>query len=639
MDDIAATRRNLILTMVAGSVLSSSAVRGQDGAKVAQGPAGQFTALSGRIATPAAFGAKGDMTTDDTAALQACLDTGLPVIIPEGRFRITRALQVKPGQIVAGLARVGSGTGAAIVNTVPGGGCLWYTQDTATGQQPMPMIANLFLSADFPIRFNDPERGQIGDGPRSNIPYGMVPLVRGCRIVARDRGTGTGIAWTKMFDGVIEECQIEGFSTNILLQGCDLNAVRHNRSVLASRYHVLDLSVSSFGSQNIIEHNDLLQAGSDACIFVKSSGRHARIRDNYLEHGFTGASDASVRSFTGFIDASSVDAPHLGVNGGGERFTTIVANNRIDGVKYARDFVYRYEPAGQTWGEIVDPGTTGEPVSAGAAYLKLVDQTGRDIDAVPFLFNEINTCAFAFRSPGFGCWNGYATNTDPVSTIDGTNCSMFGPVLFGDQAHRFVMARGNRIVVLNGLPSRASFSFASNDERFVSGHRYRYVLTARTVAGQETLTIGALGAGGGAPQSFPLSPRFARLSWETTVPAASPDRQGFYLERSNNGQAIEIERIEIVKCFADELPRIEGASAMLALTGTEGEIVVEAEDGQGRRAMAVYRLVQGHLQPLFARSDDEAALSIRANWRSPNIGVAIVGSATRKAIHIGRTSA
>ncbi|WP_333963902.1 hypothetical protein [Sphingomonas aurantiaca] len=238
------------------------------------------------------------------------------MIIPEGRFRITRALQMKPGQIVAGLARVGSGTGAAIVNTALGGGCLWYTQDTATGRQPMPMIANLFLSADFPIRLNDPERGQIGDGARSNIPYGVAPLVRGCTIVARDRGTGTGIAWTKMFDGAIEECNIEGFSINILLQGCDLNAVRRNRSVLGARYHILDLSVASFGSQNIIEHNDILQAGSDACIFIKSSGRHARVRDNYLEHGYSGASDGAVRSFTGFIDASSVNAPHLGVNGG-----------------------------------------------------------------------------------------------------------------------------------------------------------------------------------------------------------------------------------------------------------------------------------------------------------------------------------
>lgn len=48
----------------------------------------------------AEFGAKGDGKTDDTSAIQKALDTGKNVVIPEGTFRITNALQLKPNQIV-----------------------------------------------------------------------------------------------------------------------------------------------------------------------------------------------------------------------------------------------------------------------------------------------------------------------------------------------------------------------------------------------------------------------------------------------------------------------------------------------------------------------------------------------------------
>lgn len=54
------------------------------------------------------FGAKGDGTTDDTRAIQAALDTGKEVTIPEGTFRITNALLPKANQAIelAGTVRV-----------------------------------------------------------------------------------------------------------------------------------------------------------------------------------------------------------------------------------------------------------------------------------------------------------------------------------------------------------------------------------------------------------------------------------------------------------------------------------------------------------------------------------------------------
>lgn len=46
------------------------------------------------------FGAKGDGLADDTAAIQKALDTGRPVHIPEGTFRITNALQPRAYQAI-----------------------------------------------------------------------------------------------------------------------------------------------------------------------------------------------------------------------------------------------------------------------------------------------------------------------------------------------------------------------------------------------------------------------------------------------------------------------------------------------------------------------------------------------------------
>ena len=46
------------------------------------------------------LGAKGDGKADDTRAIQSALDSGKNVVIPEGTFRITNALQPKANQTV-----------------------------------------------------------------------------------------------------------------------------------------------------------------------------------------------------------------------------------------------------------------------------------------------------------------------------------------------------------------------------------------------------------------------------------------------------------------------------------------------------------------------------------------------------------
>jgi hypothetical protein len=70
------------------------------------------------------YGAKGDGVADDTKAIQAALDTGKNVLIPEGTFRVTNALEPKANQVIelVGTVRV------ADANVQP------LTADAAAGQ-------------------------------------------------------------------------------------------------------------------------------------------------------------------------------------------------------------------------------------------------------------------------------------------------------------------------------------------------------------------------------------------------------------------------------------------------------------------------------------------------------------------------
>jgi len=57
--------------------------------------------LTARAAVPVTdFGAKGDGIADDTRAIQSALDSGKNIVIPEGTFRITNALEPKASQVI-----------------------------------------------------------------------------------------------------------------------------------------------------------------------------------------------------------------------------------------------------------------------------------------------------------------------------------------------------------------------------------------------------------------------------------------------------------------------------------------------------------------------------------------------------------
>jgi polygalacturonase len=74
-------------------------------------------------------GAKGDNTTDDTFALQTCINEHRDVFLPPGRYRISATLYLRPGSRLVGV----SNTLSVIASSTDG-------FPSATTASPQPML-------------------------------------------------------------------------------------------------------------------------------------------------------------------------------------------------------------------------------------------------------------------------------------------------------------------------------------------------------------------------------------------------------------------------------------------------------------------------------------------------------------------
>lgn len=552
-------------------------------------------------------------------SLQAAADSTKLISIPAGEYFVSAHITLRTGNVIVGRGANAFSSGyTRLVCETTGEGVFWYTGDTSTGQKRMPQIYNMGLKGDYPIRFNDERTAIIADQAASNVPYGMVPVVQFCTIDPLTNGVGIGISASKMFDGVFSFNEIANFDTGVLLNGCDLMYVAHNRIRNAYKYMVLELGVGTFGSQNEIYHNDILHAGSADCIFIKSTARHVRIYDNYLEQ----ASGTSGQALIGFIDASAVDAPVFNGNAAAVRASTIIKDNRIDGQHFAKYFVYKYQPSGQTYGVIEDVSTVGPNTGLGANHLVLVDASGVTIDRVPFLYNSVQPCSFRFSGPRFGKWNGYNSASDYALKMTGSNMSMWGTSLGGNNLKDYLSARGNSLILSSGFTAAAVLQFPSGT-LIRPNSQYAIKVTAKCSSGSETLTFAGVANGTGQTSvTMQLSTEPVSATAQFT---SGSTKSGFALGRSNNGADIEIIAIEFIKLYSVEYSVASDTGTVTVYRST-GDIVISAAGNNQFPAYTVLRYIGGSLREVYKSITDAAVIAIGWSISGQTLTVNVTGT-------------
>jgi len=600
---------------------------------------GSWWQLTSRSLNVKMFGAVGDGITDDTVAIQKCADMGADVVFPWGTYKITVAIQLKAGQKVRGFnaANFNAFKSVSVENGEVGGGCFWYTADSSTGQVMAPSLANMSLRADYPIRFNDERTAVIADGA-GNVPALMKPRLYNLDIKRRVAGVGIGVSMSKCFDGDINACLIQGFETNLLMNGCDLNRVANNRMQDAAKFNILELSAATFGSQNFIHHNDLLTMQGTLGISYKTTARHARFTDNYLEQ----ASGALI----GFIDASTVAVSSYAGNVSSGRLSSVIENNRIDQHARASQFVYRYEPAGQQYGSFIDNGHSGSSIAA-PTFL-MCDSTGTQVDELPFCFNQSNPAQFRFFGAKFGMWDGYQTNTKPATDWNGENLLCFGHSnIYNNRADQYLKARGKSLIFKNGFinagdgtPNYVLLPLPVSDGYIIDQNRYIIEFEARCTAGSEWLQVGnLLGANGQNGFQATLTSGFQTFSYEFTANGGDAAGHGIFMRRSSNGASVIIRGFRLRKTYQIELPQTVASSVVFTVPTTRGVIDVRAVGtGNSLPASRTYRFVAGVLVETGSAITTPSSIDVTMSQSNRDITFTVTGAGTGKAISIGYNS-
>lgn len=318
------------------------------------------------------FGAKGDGVTDDTAAIQAAhnIATIREVRYGPGIFLISLPIEViNNGQKIIGIGgQRFSANRTTVRQTVAGAVAFQQQASTNWAQEDGFSMYDMEIHSDKGIQINPLDR-PILDGMSATFPYIMRPEFR--RLTLRPLTTGLagnfGIAMAKVFDHIIEQCDINGQTRGIVMSACDIGRVSTNRITNFHEYGILELSSSNGGSQNLILNNDMVRCSSGTGTFFRSTNRHVRFIDNYLEQP-----DGSCAGFVDLTWQSGLDYPNN--TSAGMYGTVEVSRNRIDGHAKATSFIYRYDPTqAAQFGysvNIEDTGTSGD--SATLPWLSVV---------------------------------------------------------------------------------------------------------------------------------------------------------------------------------------------------------------------------------------------------------------------------
>lgn len=216
---------------------------------------------------------------DVTDLIQLLIDRTGPnavVQIPSGKFLISKSLIPLVGQTI-----LGAGVSTLILNTnndLPA--FLFYAPPNSEVEGPK--FVNFHLNSKFGIFVNH-EGKRFPTERNPELGYVMRTHIQRVKFSA-DVSGGVAMRLVCIFDSEISlNYSNSEFEYFIDLYGSDINLIRDNRSTNVVGAHVRDRAHLTFGSTNLISHNDFIDMAAGARAMIITSARWAKISDNYFE--------------------------------------------------------------------------------------------------------------------------------------------------------------------------------------------------------------------------------------------------------------------------------------------------------------------------------------------------------------------
>jgi hypothetical protein len=225
------------------------------------------------------YGAVGNGVADDTAAIQAALNTGRPVYVPLGNYKVSGLLTLATdGQVLRG-----AGVGSALVTSSATAVILRITAGLVHVRD-LTLNASVARTAGAYIDIVNVGYAHIHDMLLQNMTHGIRlagSQVAGVRIhditMNLGHGTGAGIEVKNAIDTVISDVLISGTSAGVQMASavtvtnCGDLMLRHVSSVYAGSGLVVAPGAADVVQYLVVE-GCLFDTGSGAGINVQAAG-------------------------------------------------------------------------------------------------------------------------------------------------------------------------------------------------------------------------------------------------------------------------------------------------------------------------------------------------------------------------------
>jgi len=272
------------------------------------------------------FGAVGDGTTDDSAAIQAALDAaanlgvddkGALVHFPSGKYKITSTINYPMGKFVS---ITGDGKPSMIIWDGAASGTM-FLMDNFTGDEKKIFIENIQLKADAADTVIGFEINRTSGQAVVNVSFRHILF----------NTMGVALQASNECDQIVfENNYILSYQTHgiKLLNGvCNNWFIQNNhfRSGIAN-----SVALSSEGSVNIVFTNNTVQSGAAIRVVDLTDCDRVELNNIYAEATGTHATKYTAFKFT---DSSFVNFENIGTTGAfGDTGVPLVDMNNVDSV-------------------------------------------------------------------------------------------------------------------------------------------------------------------------------------------------------------------------------------------------------------------------------------------------------------------